>query len=311
MQKKVTKNSAIKNPGKYFTSSLVIGATLFLSACGNIGATGTSPQPATPTAFSSPSVEVLESPSAHSLELLRPGSPVELVATSLSGKISVTEQAPQEDTVVEEAVPVEETVETPTETGPELTPVAESLPAPKVPSPESPVGTIEETVEQTPITPQAPPAVNTSLYPASTVTFSGVTVPISYDPLLTEVQAGVGTDADRLSAPAYGAGIFAGNNNSVRDNTGLFLVGHSPGSFAPMMNLGVGSRVTLSDANGESRTFEVREFYRLNVNGVSLEDGVTDYYSHVTDVSGEKLILQACEDIAATRLRVLIAFPID
>lgn len=307
MQKKVVaKKSVTKNLGKFFTSSLVIGATLFLSSCGNIGATGTSTQPAD-SSVTSPSIEALESPSAHSLELLRPGSPVELVTTSLNGEISVTEQVPQEVAVVEEAVPVEE----PVETVPELTPVAEPLPAPEVPSPEGPVGTIEETVEQAPTTPQAPPAVNTSLYPASTVTFSGVTVPISYDPLLTEVQAGIGTDADRLSAPAYGAGIFAGNNNSVRDNTGLFLVGHNPGSFAPMMNLGIGSRVTLSDANGESRTFEVREFYRLNVNGVSLEDGVTDYYSHVTDVSGEKLILQACEDIAATRLRVLIAFPID
>lgn len=306
------KKNLTKTKVKLLSSSLVISATLLLSACSSIGTTGTSPQGVEPSTESTSTVQVAESPSPYSLDTFREDSLAGLIRSASSKEISVS---PQEEVTVEEQAPVEATesqaVAEETVTAPSSI-VEEPLTAPvSVPS-EGPVEITEQPVGQAPIAPQAPPAVApVPLYPASTVTLGAVTVPISYAPLLTEAQAGNGVSNERLSAPATGAGIFAGNNNSVRDNTGLFLVGHNPGSFAPLMGLSIGSRVVLTDANGQSRTFEVREFYRLNVHGVSLEDGVTDYYSHVTDVSGEKLILQACEDIAATRLRVLIAFPID
>lgn len=60
------------------------------------------------------------------------------------------------------------------------------------------------------------------------------------------------------SAPAHGAGVFAGASSTTDGKYGYFI-GHNPGDFSHLMNLGVGDQVTVCDADGNVRTYTIYE----------------------------------------------------
>ena len=107
-----------------------------------------------------------------------------------------------------------------------------------------------------------------------TITIDGVTM--SY------------TDAyGSSSAPSSGAGVWKGSDSTTDGSYGYFI-GHNPGSFGAAASATNGSKVTVSDSNGDSRTYTV-------VDSFSVPEGSawSDIADRVTS-HGESVVLQTC-----------------
>ncbi len=89
------------------------------------------------------------------------------------------------------------------------------------------------------------------------------------------------------SAPASGAGIWAGSDSTTDGGWGYFI-GHNPGSFAPVMDLSIGDAVTICDSAGQTRTYRVIDLFTVPDTAYweDIEPRVTGH--------GESIALQTC-----------------
>lgn len=94
-------------------------------------------------------------------------------------------------------------------------------------------------------------------------------------------------DCHNGPTPNTGAGIWMGSDSTTDGSYGYFI-GHNPGSFSCVMNLGMGSSVTVWDSNGDQRTYNVVDIFEVARD------------SHWSDVSprvtcyGEAVAMQTC-----------------
>lgn len=115
---------------------------------------------------------------------------------------------------------------------------------------------------------------------ASSLQFAGLTIPF--------VQSqGVG------AAPATGAGAWLGTGNTT-DGAPTHFIGHNPGDFSAVMSLGIGAVITVTDGNGNARSYTVYEVIDVTDDGYNNNDLTDDVYPRMLDAGGERISLQTC-----------------
>lgn len=89
------------------------------------------------------------------------------------------------------------------------------------------------------------------------------------------------------AAPASGAGLWMGSDSTTDGSWGYFI-GHNPGSFHHVMDLGIGSAITVTDRAGAVRTYSVIDVFTVpdSTAWEQIQGRVTGY--------GESIILQTC-----------------
>ena len=89
------------------------------------------------------------------------------------------------------------------------------------------------------------------------------------------------------SAPSSGAGLWMGSD-STTDGSWAYFIGHNPGPFHGVMELGQGAAVTVCDGSGNARTYHVVDVF-------TVPDATywEDIQGRVTG-HGESVILQTC-----------------
>lgn len=88
-------------------------------------------------------------------------------------------------------------------------------------------------------------------------------------------------------APEHGAGVWLGDD-LVDDGQMCYFVGHNPGDFHKVMKLKKGDPVTVSDDNGNVKTYIVHNAFVIPQ---------TTYYEDIMDKvegHGESVVLQTC-----------------
>lgn len=126
---------------------------------------------------------------------------------------------------------------------------------------------------------------------ASTISFLGVTIPFSHS-----------NGAD--SAPANGCGTWTGTG-AVDDNAPTHFIGHNPGDFSKVMDIAVGTPITVIDDQGHSKIYTVYDVLDVNDDGTNAHDNSDDTWQRVINDGGERISLQTC--ITDTVNRIVLA----
>lgn len=157
-----------------------------------------------------------------------------------------------------------------------------SAPSPSEPRKRPQAAAAPETPREEPSSPAAPDpsaAESSDRLAPRTLVVAGAAVPYR------DVRGGTTPDA--------GAGLWLGSDSTSDDSWGYF-VGHNPGSFAPVKELGIGSQVTVCDSGGATRAYTVRDVFTVEATATwkTIASRVTGY--------GESVILQTCTGDGAT-----------
>lgn len=122
----------------------------------------------------------------------------------------------------------------------------------------------------------------------STISFLGVTIPfINYN----------GASA----APSSGAGTWTGTG-MVNDGAPTHFIGHNPGDFAPVMNISVGTPITIVDGQGNARTYSVYEVLDVYDDGINAHDPNDNTWTRIIEDGGERISLQTCITDSVNRI---------
>lgn len=101
------------------------------------------------------------------------------------------------------------------------------------------------------------------------------------------------------SAPADRAGLWWGESSTTDGDLGYFI-GHNPGVFAPVVGLVAGDQATVTDDNGDARTYTVIDVFDVP-NTATLQDIQSRISGH-----GESIVMQGCIEGGAY-YRVVVA----
>lgn len=139
----------------------------------------------------------------------------------------------------------------------------------------------------------------TTEIPSMTLSFAGTT--ISY-------QNGGSNGQAVIDANPYGmASTFGGSAvQSGSDNMNTHFIGHNPGVFAPVFNLGNGSQIIVTDASGTPTTYTVKQIIQVDDYGFGINDSVDYYDTIIGNGGGERITLQTC--ITDTENLIVIAY---
>ena len=122
----------------------------------------------------------------------------------------------------------------------------------------------------------------------ATVSFLGVTIPFSH------------TNGAE-SAPATGCGTWTGTG-AVDDNAPTHFIGHNPGAFSSVMDITIGTPITVIDEQGHAKIYTVYEVLNVNDNGINADNPSDDTWPRVIDDSGERISLQTCITDSVNRI---------
>ncbi|MGG5314989.1 immunoglobulin-like domain-containing protein [Enterococcus sp. AZ072] len=103
------------------------------------------------------------------------------------------------------------------------------------------------------------------------------------------------------AAPSSGAGTWTGTG-MVNDGAPTHFIGHNPGDFAPVMNITVGTPITVVDGQGNTRTYTVYEVLDVYDDGINVHDPNDDIWGRVIDAGGERISLQTCITDSVNRI---------
>lgn len=147
----------------------------------------------------------------------------------------------------------------------------------------SDVETVEPASNPTPVAqPQAPS------YAPMTIYIGGSAIPYQ--------NGGQGSGQSIIdNAPVAstwgGAAVQSGS-----DGLNTHIIGHNPGVFSALFNVGIGSRVTITDGNGTPTNYIINRIYEVNDNAIGVSDGV-DYWNQMIGTGGgERVTFQTCEN---------------
>lgn len=114
------------------------------------------------------------------------------------------------------------------------------------------------------------------------VSFAGVTIPLVHSQGSAEAPQG------------WLAGVWT-SDASTNDNAPTHIIGHNPGAFSHLFNVGIGSQITVTDFNGTSRTYTVDNVIKIDDEATDLTTGV-NHWETIFNTPGERITLQACID---------------
>lgn len=213
---------------------------------------------------------------------------IQLLATDSYGnettkKATVEVKEPAQPEAKEESAAATASEAAPSETA-ATAESADPAPAEAAPVQEIPETAPQKTAAAEPVQAAAPtptPAPAPAPQPTTnTITFGGTTV--SY-----------GQANGSGAAPGSGAATWMGNG-STTDGAPTHFIGHNPGDFSGVMNLGVGSQITVTDSHGNSRTYTVYEVMDVTDDGYNNHNLSDDVYPRMLYAGGERISLQTC-----------------
>lgn len=139
----------------------------------------------------------------------------------------------------------------------------------------------------------------TSEIPSMTLSFAGTT--ISYQNGGANGQAVIDANPYGMASTFGGATVQSGS-----DNMNTHFIGHNPGIFASVFNLGNGSQITVTDANGTPTIYTVNQIIQVDDYGFGINDNIDYYDTIIGSGGGERITLQTC--ITDTENLIVIAY---
>lgn len=100
-------------------------------------------------------------------------------------------------------------------------------------------------------------------------------------------------DSNPVASTWGGASIQSGT-----DGLNTHLIGHSPGVFSTLFNLGIGSQVTITDGNGVPTVYTVNRIFEVDDYAIGVRDQVNYWERMIGTGGGERVTFQTCEDDA-------------
>lgn len=152
-----------------------------------------------------------------------------------------------------------------------------SAPAP-APSPSSPAPEVQQPVAPKPQTPS---------YEAYKMYVGGKTITYKNGGIANG-QSIIDSNSKLISTWG-GAETFSGN-----DGYNTHFIGHNPGVFSVLTQLGNGSTIIVTDSNGVPTTYKVTRIFTVDDNAHNAADGENYYNYMVSKRGGEVITLQTC-----------------
>ncbi len=127
-----------------------------------------------------------------------------------------------------------------------------------------------------------------------------------------------------LVIPYYNAGQGSGqsvidNNPNVvatwggapiqsgTDGSNTHFIGHNPGIFSVITQIGIGNQIVVTDSNAIPTYYNVREIFQVDDQAMGVYDG-QDYWDYITGVGGEeRMTMQTC--LSDTINLIVVAYP--
>lgn len=89
---------------------------------------------------------------------------------------------------------------------------------------------------------------------------------------------------------------------SVTDGQSTHIIGHNTSSFGRVLSLGAGSPVTVTNGNGNTRTYHVYSVRNVTDEGY-IQGTHTSVYNQIVSASqGEQVVLQTCISSTVNRI---------
>lgn len=93
----------------------------------------------------------------------------------------------------------------------------------------------------------------------------------------------------RLISTWGGAEVYSGN-----DGYNTHFIGHNPGIFSVLTQIGNGSAIIVTDGNGRPTTYKVTRIFTVDDHAYNAKDGENYYNYMVSRSGGEVITLQTC-----------------
>lgn len=156
---------------------------------------------------------------------------------------------------------------------------ATSTPAPEQSPPQSAPASASATTRAAPAAPT---------YQARSIYIGGVHIPYQNGGQASG-QAIIDGNPHGTASTWGGAAVQSGS-----DGLSTHFIGHNPGIFASIFQLGIGSTVIVTDSDGTPHTYTVNQLYQVDDYAVELGTG-RELWSLITGSgNGEQVVFQAC-----------------
>ena len=214
------------------------------------------PMEETTNAHDSVKHQTTPTPEKSSEQMTEPQVNVPHSTETIEGKVETTPESAPQPSVAQQAA---ETVNEGTPTVPEVVPPA--------PDPEPAV--------------QQPPASQ-----PNQLSFHGQSIPYQ--------NGGLGSGQGIINGGSIAATWGGNPTQSGSDNQNTHFIGHNPGIFSPILSLGPGNVIIVTDHNGQAATYIVNGVVQVDDSGIDIHSG-QDYWGQITSVGGgERITLQTC-----------------
>ncbi|MPQ21521.1 immunoglobulin-like domain-containing protein [Carnobacterium divergens] len=99
-------------------------------------------------------------------------------------------------------------------------------------------------------------------------------------------------DTNSANASTWGGAAV----QSGTDGLNTHIIGHNPGAFSGIWNLGVGSIIIVTDAANHPTAYHIQRIYQVTQNAVGIVDGVNYWDRMIGTGGGERITIQTCEN---------------
>jgi hypothetical protein len=110
-------------------------------------------------------------------------------------------------------------------------------------------------------------------------------------------QAVIDANPNGMASTWGGATPYSGT-----DGLNTHFIGHHWGAFDPVMSLGNGGTVTVSDANGQAFNYTIYKIVVVDTHGNDVATGASMYGEITSTGGGERIVLQTCIDETTRRI---------
>lgn len=111
---------------------------------------------------------------------------------------------------------------------------------------------------------------------------------------LPYVNAGQGSGQGVINGSAVAATWGGNPTQSGMDNQNTHFIGHNPGIFSPLLALGGGDAITVTDNAGNATTYIVNGLIQVDDSGRDIASGIDNWDQITSAGGGERITLQTC-----------------
>ncbi|MBO0411131.1 sortase [Enterococcus hulanensis] len=184
---------------------------------------------------------------------------------------------PAKNPTIQESTPSAEAQQAPIENTQETVPQQQQTASPQEAQSTAPANT-QPAVE--------PPAPQQPVLQPNQISFHGQSIPYQ--------NAGQGSGQGVINGGSIAA-TWGGNPiQSGTDNQNTHFIGHNPGIFSPVLALGGGDAITVTDSAGNATTYIVNGLVQVDDSGRDIASGIDNWDQITSAGGGERITLQTC-----------------